>query len=110
MSVSTQGFQLRSPSRPFSIRRWFHRHPGRGRQPVESDGPDGNKAALVRSRRGLPGDDPMIQAGAMNSGNTMDAVLAGGRSHKKSRHHDLGVGSDVGLLVGVSDAAQPCEP
>ena len=52
----------------------------------------------------------MIQAGAMNNGNTMDAGLAGGAAIKKADTTIEGSAQMLGCWLGVSDAAQPCEP
>ena len=52
----------------------------------------------------------MIQAGAMQNGNTVDVGFSEGRSHKKT---DTSIEASAQVLncwLGFSDAAQPCEP
>ncbi len=52
----------------------------------------------------------MIQAGAMRNGNTVDAGFFEGRSHKKTDTSIEGSAQVLGCWLGISDAAQPCEP
>ena len=52
----------------------------------------------------------MIQAGAMRNGNTVDAEFSEGRRHKKADTSIEGPAQVLCSWLGVSDAAQPCEP